>query len=641
MIKKSILQYAQYLVCMLLLTWMGGYQSYAQAIEPEDLAGFYPLAVEEVSPSVSYARFIVADPWDVSIHGNHGILESDSDLDPTDSDYPFQSASFLDSGYVYCMDKTSTEGWIELREDPFEDHDLSDGYAVAFWLNNDGSLEGNVMETSYFYIEVFNDRDVLRIQATAHDTFYEVNLTAGWAMYCISFDPDEGVIDLYAIPVDYTTYTKEIFAGGAFEMDEEESNYLLTDFKGEIANIRFIKRFVEQDDVLDLYDLDYYWAFNVYFWSHYINYGSFSYYPLLKSSTSASDLAFEAQQGRDGTAVENVSYISPDESGSVPSFSESGAYMSLPHFFRVDDDDDYDFSEGVTISCWIYVGESYNTPLEGVEPVFTDDDVHRQLFYGTDADGQVLFGMTQVADRIGTNTYVDSGDGTRFPWYNWFYDPVSFRKKTGWFHIVYVQHEYWERVYVAKATESINCDCDADDWDCWRDCQMHYDYYSFQSLDDVVSWGLGNPSGYGVEALYQFRVYRWPLSVHEVTALHALESSTAEDFVFDGYLRKAATEETDATEETETYEESETTLALSVYPNPVSGTLNVSIYEPEAQQANLVLVNMMGVAQMRTVQPLEDGRASFTLSVDQYASGMYLLFVQAGNARNTEKILIK
>ncbi len=84
----------------------------------------------------------------------------------------------------------------------------------------------------------------------------------------------------------------------------------------------------------------------------------------------------------------------------------------------------------------------------------------------------------------------------------------------------------------------------------------------------------------------------------------------------------------------------ETTLPnLQIYPNPSSGTLTVRFGETVNEQGSIALYNTMGQQVMKV--PIEAGWREYQIETTNLPPGMYVVDIQFGEARMTERIVLE
>ena len=606
-----------YLLVGLLLLHLG-----VQGQTPSEIAGHYPLKVEYVSPDVSYAKFTLVKPYDVSINGNHGTTyTADGQTSFTENGQVKSADSkFVKGSFPYPSSsgiKASKSGYMTFRHDPYLHHDLSAGFSMVCWVLK-GS-KGTIFRTAHFQARV--EADIFKFDYWHGSTAYTVApsgwaLDDGWNMITLTVDGDHL----------YTAYKNGLQAEqaslqGAPEISSGSTPIRLIDvsFKGEVAHVMFVTRHMIDAEVTRMKSVI---ESNEASQDHYVVRGRFSHFPL-DSDNNLNETVLD----RDALAVTGASATANrnGEAGKAIAFTGTNAHMSLNNFFS----DSYHPQRGVTISFWMKKEAAESTPQGGIQLPFTQQDARHKLFYGDDDIGQTLFGMQRVKDRMGTLTYLAKDNSSVLPWYNWFYDPVSFRDKAGWYHVIYVQHEYWTRVYIASSSESVNCGCAAGDWDCWRGCQMHYDYYSFQPLTDVRHWGIGNRSGLAHSIMDDFSIYKWPLDIAEVTMLHDIE-------------RGATSQTRNATAQEQPFSADIGILAnpMLVYPNPTSDKVLVSLPDAmKGDQIQVVVTDLNGRVWLKK-EITSMTQKQFEVDLSYLSSGVYHLKVESAIGAASQKVIV-
>ena len=80
---------------------------------------------------------------------------------------------------------------------------------------------------------------------------------------------------------------------------------------------------------------------------------------------------------------------------------------------------------------------------------------------------------------------------------------------------------------------------------------------------------------------------------------------------------------------------------ISVYPNPSTGLVNLSLSGFNGKKTNLTVVNVIGTVVYQEVLPIADGRINKTLDMSKSANGLYYIKLQADDYTEIRKIVLK
>lgn len=81
--------------------------------------------------------------------------------------------------------------------------------------------------------------------------------------------------------------------------------------------------------------------------------------------------------------------------------------------------------------------------------------------------------------------------------------------------------------------------------------------------------------------------------------------------------------------------------ALSIYPNPVSNTINVRFNSKESQNTSIELYNVTGAKVYSEKLGEVTGTISHAIDASNFAKGVYILKVISGNAIENKKVIIE
>lgn len=470
----------------------------------------YPLRVDK------YRNYVVVQPWDVSGNANHGSTYDARSGGDTLMDASFRRINFPDTavtgvGYSYpCLQKENTNDAHINIPDVY-----NATYSVSFWVYYTSGLDAAIVKLPTFTILIksgkvhaaTNNGTSVNGKTTAATGF---SGGAGWYFVCV-----KSVDSVYIVKHGGTSVSKKQmstnFNGPGYSTNT--SQLLESSFVGGLNNVRFYSQNLTDDDVDNIYDQDVDIAAKDYNKHMYIIKNVYAHYPLSNSDFKKNVSRFP---GRNGTVVSGVTGATDrfSRADSAASFPTSNAYITLPDFWGtyMDNYNIYtnDTPKGFTISYWMNITSSMSTPAGGINMPFGPSDHRTKVFYGRESS-QDVFGMQQILDRIGIYRYNDI-TASRYPWYLWLYDPMSFRSTTGWYHIVWVQYQDWMRMYIYKPDGKMVCNS----------------YYIEipEAIKTITEWGLGNNAGSSTAQsliLDDFKIFNWPLNPYDVHGLDSLE----------------------------------------------------------------------------------------------------------------------
>lgn len=184
------------------------------------------------------------------------------------------------------------------------------------------------------------------------------------------------------------------------------------------------------------------------------------------------------------------------------------AYIKTPGFFEGSD-----ISNGYTISLWIYIEKEYHKN-QGYLPWSGLDTYSQAFFAGTLSNGHyanTLLGFTRHGDRAVIDRYVeDLSNRSIKDWGIWFWDPVNFTDRIGWYHIVISYHPAQVYLYMFYPTGQM---------------ASGLYYFGLQDLSKANTWGLGGHRYTPFPCLDDVKIYDRPLERSEIMRLHAMEVS--------------------------------------------------------------------------------------------------------------------
>lgn len=495
----------------------GGWQeAIAQAALPFPVA-HYPLYMDK------FRDFHVVQPWDVSGNASHGNTYDATTA--TFCDSKLVRDSFPDNTGIPCVGKiTDDAAWVNIP-DPFPALQPNDPFTISFWV--------------YWRNDITNSRrTVIKIPGVQVMLDYNkvtVGMNATSNMILRTSDnvlfTGEGWYFLAVTGGDYMLYlhkyggvaSRPTMGPGTIENPYPKtiSRLMDTDFRGKLSQVRFYNTTLDPTQLDAVYKQDVAWATHLQNSDEYVMKNMYSWYTLSGATFNDYKKDVVTRFGnRDATGHANVA-PAIDRHGvanGALSFPTLNAYMQLPSFFDhyLDDYVPYNNNKqkGFTISYWVYISPAESSPSGGIELPFTNNDPRQKIFYGI-GNGNDLFGMQKIVDRLGIFRYNDIVPNSRYPWYLWLYDPISFRSLVGWFQVVWVQYADWLRMYLFKPDGA-------------SVCQSIYLGIQDLSPANITEWGLGNhggPSTGQTLRLDDFIIYNWPLRPEEVNALHAAQAT--------------------------------------------------------------------------------------------------------------------
>jgi hypothetical protein len=82
-------------------------------------------------------------------------------------------------------------------------------------------------------------------------------------------------------------------------------------------------------------------------------------------------------------------------------------------------------------------------------------------------------------------------------------------------------------------------------------------------------------------------------------------------------------------------------LQVSIYPNPVADKINIKITSETPETIQATLYNLVEESLMSSTFIADQATQSFSMAVDQWPTGMYLLNVQSASRSKVVKIFIQ
>ncbi|HSI91620.1 MAG TPA: T9SS type A sorting domain-containing protein [Adhaeribacter sp.] len=81
--------------------------------------------------------------------------------------------------------------------------------------------------------------------------------------------------------------------------------------------------------------------------------------------------------------------------------------------------------------------------------------------------------------------------------------------------------------------------------------------------------------------------------------------------------------------------------SVSVYPNPSSGVINLSLSGFNGKITTVTVVNVIGTEVYREVLALADGRATKAIDMKRSAPGLYYVKLEADDYSEIRKVVLK
>lgn len=614
--KNAALRLTLLLVVMLLI---GGISAWAQPL-PDPVA-HYPLRVDK------YRNYIVVEPWDVSGNALHGSTYNthsggDTLMDPSFRRINFPDTSVAGVGYSYpCLQKEGTDSaYINIPSSVY-----NSTYTISFWFYYDGTMAS--------FSQNIIQLPSLQVEMSVKKLFVNINngstLTRKYANNVVS-DSDPGWYFIGIKSSDSAIVRKYQGSAAKYELvsttngtaySTSISQIAGASFRSGLNNVRFYNQVLNDAQIDSIYKQDTSVAAKMYDTSMYMFRNVYAHYPLSSSDFKKNISRFS---GRNGTAISGVTGATDrfSRTDSAASFSTSNAYITLPSFWGTYMDDykiytnDTPNPKGFTISYWMHITTNMSTPAGGINMPF-DGSTHRtKVFYGRQS-GEDLFGMQEILDRIGIFRYNDI-TATRYPWYLWLYDPMSFRNDIGWYHIVWVQYQDWMRMYIYKPDGEMVCNS----------------YYIEipEAIKSLTDWGLGNNAGTSASQtliLDDFKIFNWPLSPYDVNGLDSIERPP------NGPYAKPC--RSCLTMEEEDWDAHITRLEQDkfiMYPNPASDKVTLQMNVNEEEHIYLNVSGIDGRVYMRKEYDLVQGKNVFVLNDLEMPPGNYFVTITNSKSLN-------
>lgn len=215
----------------------------------------------------------------------------------------------------------------------------------------------------------------------------------------------------------------------------------------------------------------------------------------------------------DRQAVEYISYFNGTLHGTAQNHVDrfgkaeravklgNNAYFSIPSLFS-----NFNYQQnGFTVSFWVYIDESI-AKRQGKTPWLDSDPIVRAFFA---KNGQTpMLGFYRRADRAVIDRYTPSTSSQMKNWNIWYWDPINFTQRVGWYQIFLTQEKGRGFIYVFYPNGQV-------------ESAAHY--FGLQNMDQATSWGIGNDSGLSL-ILDEFKVYEGCVDEKKARDLNSQEA---------------------------------------------------------------------------------------------------------------------
>lgn len=673
--------YKYYTVLLFLLSGLS--QGLTQTSLPLPTA-HYPLEAYDKNPTVGYQRFLLIRPWDVSGQARHGQIMGDNAFDNTiqPGKYKgFEAGKWIGeapnnttvANFRPCLKKStenhSKDSYIAIPP-PFGDSDISQtGFTFSFWYNPGDSKSDIILMTKRFSVAAVLGNVRIHHSYNGTNQVIDFPIAQGalqlnaWTYVCLVYD--HVAKKFYCYQEGHTTYNAMLNSTpNRFEYTNPSMNFaqdlLPVDricgekFSGEISNFRFYDSPLSATQVNEVKKIDLHWSNRTHDPNSYIEKGAFMKYTFDGGSMN------ESMNGLQGTSFGSVSPTTDRfaTANNAIHFSGNNAYIETPSFFDATMPViPYDPSVGgITFSYWVKTDAAHEFPSnpDTLQNLYNNfGGTTKKIFYANNAQNDELFGMQRFKGALGQIRYTQNAQNQLQSWFFWLYDRIAFaRQADKWYHVIYVQHPNWQKIYVAKKDDAIDCLCEETDINCWEHCRCAYNYQGIQDLSNATIFGFGNNQGKAIANLDDVRVYHWPLSPQEVKVLHEVESTSPSQSMIaqDEELVPFIEQTVVTTNVIETNEDMRSTLdgknetgatefgnVLKVLPNPTTNKLNAVFETAKSGMVTLEIFDVTGRLFYHNTLQLPAGPHNILIdNLNQYmiTEGMFYLKVQ--EADNTQ-----
>ena len=80
---------------------------------------------------------------------------------------------------------------------------------------------------------------------------------------------------------------------------------------------------------------------------------------------------------------------------------------------------------------------------------------------------------------------------------------------------------------------------------------------------------------------------------------------------------------------------------VSVYPNPSTGVINLSLSGFNGKKTHLAVVNVIGTVVYQETLPSADGKINKAIDMSKFAHGLYYIKLEADDYNEIRKIVLK
>lgn len=209
---------------------------------------------------------------------------------------------------------------------------------------------------------------------------------------------------------------------------------------------------------------------------------------------------------KDGTLKRGSTYSYADRFGNIAGAMEfsPNAYVETPSFFE-----GASIDNGYSISFWIFIDTDYSK-YTGIYPWQDTDKIYRVFFSYYAHDNCNLIGFYHRRDRAVVDRYTVNVKEHKFKnWGIWYWDPVNFTHRTGWYQVFLVSKNNMTYLYMFYPNSCI---------------EYALFYMGGQTLELATNWGLGSITDTSNRYLDDFKVYNQVLTKEQILELHAAES---------------------------------------------------------------------------------------------------------------------
>lgn len=209
---------------------------------------------------------------------------------------------------------------------------------------------------------------------------------------------------------------------------------------------------------------------------------------------------------KDGTLKRGSTYSYADRFGNIAGAMEfsPNAYVETPSFFE-----GASIDNGYSISFWIFIDTDYSK-YTGIYPWQDTDKIYRVFFSYYAHDNCNLIGFYHRRDRAVVDRYTVNVKEHKFKnWGIWYWDPVNFTHRTGWYQVFLVSKNNMTYLYMFYPNSCM---------------EYALFYMGGQTLELATNWGLGSITDTSNRYLDDFKVYNQVLTKEQILELHAAES---------------------------------------------------------------------------------------------------------------------